>query len=76
MKEEFKRKYKKLGLKIAYYRKLREFTQESLAEAVDINATFLGQVECGARGISLDNLFKISEALEIPTLNFFDYEDY
>lgn len=75
MKAEFKENYKKLGLKIAYYRKLKEHTQETLAEAAEINATFLGQVECGSRGISLDNLFKISEILKTPTLKFFDYED-
>lgn len=75
MRDEFRGKYRKLGLKIAYYRKLKEYTQEALAEATDINATFLGQVECGARGISLDNLFKIAETLGVPTLKFFDYED-
>ena len=75
VKKEYKEKYKKLGLKISYYRRLKNFTQETLAEALEINATFLGQVECGVKGISLDNLFKISEVLEISTKKFFDFED-
>ena len=32
MKHEFEQEYKQIGLKIAYYRKLQGYTQESLAE--------------------------------------------
>ena len=44
-KSQFHGKYLQLGLKIAYYRKLRGLTQEQLAEMIDINPAFLGHVE-------------------------------
>ncbi|MCL2077086.1 MAG: helix-turn-helix domain-containing protein [Oscillospiraceae bacterium] len=62
-------------LKIAYYRKLRGHTQETLAEAADINATFLGQVECGIKTMSWDNIFKLAQVLKVPEMKFFDYEN-
>lgn len=57
-----------LGLKIAYYRKLKGLTQEQLAELVNKNLAFIGAVEAPnvARTISLDTLFDIAEALDIP----------
>jgi transcriptional regulator with XRE-family HTH domain len=75
MKDEFKENYKRLGLKIAYYRRLREYTQEKLAEAVDMNATFLGQIECGSKGVSLDKVFAISKFLDVPTHKFFCFDN-
>ena len=63
----------KLGLKISYYRKLRGYTQEELAEKIDVSLTHLGTVEApnGNKGISLKTLFKISQTLDIPMENFF-----
>ena len=75
MREEHKEKFKRIGLKIGYYRKLKGHTQETLAEAVDLTTAFIGQVECGARGISLDNIFAIAEVLDVPAWKFFKYED-
>ena len=37
--------YLQLGLKIAYYRKLRGLTQEQLAEQVGLTPAFIGHVE-------------------------------
>ena len=63
MKAEYLDKYKKIGLKISYYRKLNNYTQEQLAEAIDKNVAFIGAVEAPNidRAISLDTLFDISE---------------
>ena len=36
MRQEFEQEYLQLGLKIAYYRKLRGLTQEELAERISI----------------------------------------
>ena len=38
MKEIYTEKYRQIGLKIAYYRKLRGLTQEELAEQVGADA--------------------------------------
>ena len=68
MKAAHKTKYRKLGLKISYYRKLKGFTQEQLAEMLDKNLAFIGAVEAPNidRTISLDTLFDIADILEVP----------
>ena len=37
MKDQYLDKYRKMGLKISYYRKLKGLTQEQLAERIDKN---------------------------------------
>lgn len=65
-------KYVKLGLKIAYYRKLKGYTQEQLAEKLGKSAGYIGAVEAVNvdRAISLDMLFDISELLGVPAYRF------
>ena len=72
MKAEYLDKYKKIGLKISYYRKLNNYTQEQLAEAIDKNVAFIGAVEATNidRAISLDTLFDISKTLNVPAYKF------
>ena len=67
MKENYYDKYKHIGLKISYYRKLRGLTQEQLAEMIDKNLAFIGAVEAPNvnRTVSLDTLFDIADALNI-----------
>lgn len=75
VREHFREKYRLLGLKIAYYRKKRGYTQEQLAELIDKNVSFLGQIEANngaaVKGVSLDTLFTISEVLDVPVEKFF-----
>lgn len=68
MKEEYFEQYRKIGLKISYYRKLKGFTQEQLAEKINKNLAFIGAVEAPNvnRTVSLDTLFDIAYTLEIP----------
>ena len=66
VRSEFKSLYKKLGLNIAYYRKLRGLTQEALAEKIGVDQTHISKIEVASVGISLDNLFRISIALDVP----------
>lgn len=75
MQEQFRERYRLLGLKIAYYRKKRGYTQEQFAELIDKSWSFVSQVEAnnGAKikGVSLDTLFTISEKLDVPVEKFF-----
>ena len=77
MKAEYTEKYLQLGLKISYYRKLRGLTQEQLAEMVDLTPAFIGHVEAPniRKAISLDALFNIAEALEVPAYKFLIFEE-
>ncbi len=77
MKTEYKNDYVKLGLKIAYYRKLKGLTQEELAERIDKSAAFIGHVEAPNihKTISLDTLFDIAKELGVSAHKFLDFND-
>jgi transcriptional regulator with XRE-family HTH domain len=66
-----------LGLKIAYYRKLRNLTQEQLAELVGLSPAYIGHIEAPNinKAISLDTLFEIARVLEIPAYKFLIFEE-
>lgn len=76
MNIEFREDYIKIGLKIAYYRKLNSLTQEQLSEILGCSVSFIGQIEAPNiyKAISLDTLFRIAKALDIPAykLLYFD----
>lgn len=76
MKLQHLDKYKRLGLKISYYRKVKGMTQEQLAEELGKSLSFIGAVEAPNidRTISLDTLFDISDVLEIPATKLLDTE--
>ncbi len=77
MKLIYDSEYLQVGLKIAYYRKLRGLTQEQLAEKIEKTAAFIGHVEAPniRKAISLDTLFDISQALDIPAYKFLIFDD-
>ena len=70
----FAMRYKEIGLKIAYYRKKKEYTQAQLAEKVGISTNYLGMIERGNKGksFSLGTLFLIAQALEVKPEELLD----
>ena len=62
-----------MGVRIAHRRRSINMTQEQLAERIDKNLAFIGAVEAPNvnRTVSLDTLFDIAEALEVPPYKFF-----
>lgn len=77
MKAIHERKYLQVGLKIAYYRKLRGLTQEQLAERIDRTPAFIGHVEAPniSKTVSLDTLFDIASVLDVPAYKFLMFDD-
>lgn len=53
------------------YRKLKRYSQNKLAELTGLHRTYISDVELGKRSISLDNIQKIADALEIDTYKLF-----
>lgn len=77
MKPIYEFEYLQLGLKIAYYRKLRGLTQEQLAEKIEKSPAFIGHIEAPniSKAVSLDTLFDISNALDIPVYKFLMFDE-
>lgn len=77
MNQAYESEYIQLGLKIAYFRKLRGLTQEQLAEKVNRTPAFIGHIEAPniVKAVSLDTLFDISSVLNIPVYKFFLFDE-
>lgn len=60
-----------LGKKIKQYRILRSYTQEQLAEKLNISQRTLSGIECGANFLTAQTLNKIFEVLEITPDDLF-----
>ena len=60
-----------IGDAIRAYRKKAGLTQEKLAEAVNLNPKYLGEIERGEKIISIEALLRIAKAVNIPIRDFF-----
>ena len=61
--------YKLLGARIREERLHLNLTQAQLAEAIDISDTYMGAIERGERGLSLDTLVLLASRLGV-TVDF------
>lgn len=77
MKQIYADKYRQIGLKIAYYRKLQGLTKEELAEQVGLASAFIGHLEVPniTKALSMDTLFDIVATLEVSPHKFLMFED-
>ena len=77
MTEKRANQYRQLGLTIAYYRKLRGYTQLQLAEYTNLSRTHNSNMEAPnmPTSISLDSLFEIADVLEIEVSKLFEFRE-
>jgi transcriptional regulator with XRE-family HTH domain len=61
---------KLIGAAIRFRRKRAGFTQEKLAEIVDLNPKYIGEVERGEKIISIEALLRIAKAVKTPVHEF------
>ncbi len=68
-------KYHRIGLNIAYQRKLKKLTQIQLSELAGISRTHMSNIEAPnmVTPISLEVIFNIADALEIPVEILFKF---
>lgn len=66
---------KLVGSKIREYRKLKGLSQDQLGELCGFHFSYIGGVERGERNISLDNIAKIADALNVEPKFFFDFNE-
>ncbi len=66
--------YIKLGKRIKTLREKAHLTQEKLAERSGISLDYLGKIEVNINKPGLKTLIKVSNALEVPIKELFDFE--
>ena len=64
-----------IGSRIRQFREAKGITTNRLANICGISQSFLRSVERGEKGISVENLQLICDALKIPLSVFFNEED-
>ena len=75
--EDCRNELKCIGLRIAYFRKLKNITQAELAERLSINKNYLSHIESGSanKAVSLPLLIRISKALGVDLSLLTDLSD-
>ena len=64
-----------LGQRLRALRKQRRLSQERLGERSGLSGKFIGEVERGEKSISLDSLYRVAVALEIPLRDLTDVRE-
>lgn len=65
----------KVGIRIKDLRTKSGLSQEKLAFACELDRTYIGSVERGERNISVINLNKIANALDVPPSELLNFEE-
>lgn len=67
---------KVFGTNLKKYRLALNLSQEAFANKCGLHRTYISAVECCRRSISLENIQRIADALEIETYKLFLEESY
>lgn len=66
MKDQYYMEYRDLGLSVSYFRKRNGFTQQEVADRMNISYETISRIENANTGITLDMLFDLSKAIQTP----------
>lgn len=66
---------KVFGSNLKKYRTAQNISQEAFAQKCGMHRTYISAVECYRRSISLENIQRIADALEIETYKLFLKDD-
>lgn len=64
---------KKFGAKLAYVRKSKKLSQMKLAEIVDMNFNYIGQIERGEANVTIQTMIALANALDIEMKELFNF---
>ncbi len=64
---------KKFGAKLAYIRKSKKLSQIKLAELVDMNFNYIGQIERGEANVTIKTMIILANALNVELKTLFDF---
>ncbi len=63
----------KFGQTVKYYRELNNLTQEQLSFESGLHRSYIGQIERAEKNITIRNVAKIADALNIDLKDLFDF---
>ena len=63
-----------LGRRIRELRTKKGYTQEQLAELIDVGQRNLSKIECGSNFVTAETLSKLLNALKVSPKEIFDFE--
>ncbi len=75
MKNEHQYILKRIGLNIAYYRKLKGYSQSKLSELANISRTHMSRIETAECAVSIAVLIDLCNALDIELKDIFDFRN-
>lgn len=67
-------KCKLFAKNIKKYRESKGYSKTKLAELADCDLTYIGKIEKSEKYPNLKMIFKLAEALDIPTKDLFNFE--
>lgn len=65
-----------LGKNIRYFRLSNNYTQEKLAEFLDISVTYMSDIELGKSNVSLDLIEKIANFFQLEYKELFEIRQF
>ncbi|SHJ16570.1 DNA-binding transcriptional regulator, XRE-family HTH domain [Cruoricaptor ignavus] len=63
------------GSRVRELRKTEGLSQEDLADKADLHRTYIGMIERGEKNITLQNIYRIAQALNIDIMKLFAFEE-
>jgi len=66
---------KKFGIRLKYYRNLRNLTQENLSVLLNSDVRYISDVERGKRNITLKTICKFAEVLNTSAHSLFNFDE-
>lgn len=64
---------KRFGAKLAYVRKSKKLSQMKLAELVDMNFNYIGQIERGEANVTIKTMKNLANALDVEVGDLFEF---
>ena len=62
----------RIGIRVKELRDARKLSQDSLAYSINMSRSYLAEVETGKRKVSIQNIVRITEGLDVSVKEFFD----
>lgn len=64
---------KRFGAKLAYVRNAKKLSQMKLAEIVNMNFNYIGQIERGEANVTMKTMKILADALDVEVKTLFDF---